>query len=309
MASHVAPSLAASSLAGPSPGRHTCHCGKSFLRKEHLRRHQATHGGPTFSCQVCGRSFSRSDLLRRHAGIHGGAAAVPDSRRGKACDTCHANKTKCDGGPQCSLCAKRGVACTYGRRDAASASASPPKSRARFSPPGSGPGSGSASPHFPDSAVTTPGVFAPLPYCASPAASTTSSAGHYHHHQPQPLTPRRQATAAALRSILASVAARSHAAPGPAPSPVPRAWLAACVDSYFATVHQRWPILHGPGTDETTDDVALVASMVMLTSWLHCDRALKPLLMEMHNLLVDQAFQHLVRRRPAPRPLRSALRR
>ncbi|PHH69428.1 hypothetical protein CDD83_5724 [Cordyceps sp. RAO-2017] len=50
---------AAAAMASHSPDRHACHCGKSFLRKEHLRRHQATHGGPTFSCQVCGRSFSR----------------------------------------------------------------------------------------------------------------------------------------------------------------------------------------------------------------------------------------------------------
>ncbi|POR34423.1 Uncharacterized protein TPAR_05391 [Tolypocladium paradoxum] len=46
-------------MISPSPDRHICHCGKSFLRKEHLRRHQATHSGPAFICLVCGRSFSR----------------------------------------------------------------------------------------------------------------------------------------------------------------------------------------------------------------------------------------------------------
>ncbi|XP_044716227.1 fungal specific transcription factor domain-containing protein [Hirsutella rhossiliensis] len=297
-------------MASQTPDRHACHCGKSFLRKEHLRRHQATHGGPTFSCQVCGRSFSRSDLLRRHAGIHGGAAAVPDSRRGKACDTCHANKTKCDGGPQCSLCAKRGVACTYGRRDAAAAGAtgsSPPTKRVRISPTGpddvSGPGPVSASapvsPPFTESSGTTPSlaaisIFAGLPPCASPAASTTSSSAGQQQQQQQ--HNNNSATWAALQSIHRAVVSRSDAGPNgppPSPSPVPKLWLSACVDSYFSTVHQRWPVLHGPGTDETTDEVAIVASIVMMTSWLHCDRSFKPLLMEIHNVLVEQAFKQL----------------
>ncbi|RDA92457.1 hypothetical protein CP533_6437 [Ophiocordyceps camponoti-saundersi (nom. inval.)] len=238
-----------------SQDRHGCHCGKSFLRKEHLRRHQATHDGPAYSCQVCGRSFSRSDLLRRHAGIHGGAAAVPDSRRGKACDTCHANKTKCDGGLQCSLCSKRGVACTYGRRDTAS---DPVPSRFPAT------GSDESPAPRPDSPPEHPVVVA-----------LSSSA----------------TTWAALRSVLAAVATRSCVASSP--GAVPKAWLAACVDSYLATIHQRWPLLHGPGVDGTTDDVALVASMVMMTAWLHCDRSFRQLLMEMHGLLVDQCFKQL----------------
>ena len=40
--------------------RHGCHCGKSFLRKEHLRRHQATHGERSHVCHVCQRSFTRT---------------------------------------------------------------------------------------------------------------------------------------------------------------------------------------------------------------------------------------------------------
>ncbi|KAK3314128.1 hypothetical protein B0H66DRAFT_567791 [Apodospora peruviana] len=38
---------------------HVCHCGKSFLRKEHLRRHEATHQAPSFVCSDCSRSFTR----------------------------------------------------------------------------------------------------------------------------------------------------------------------------------------------------------------------------------------------------------
>jgi hypothetical protein len=47
------------SMAETTPSRHICHCGKSFIRKEHLRRHQASHTGRSFQCSVCGRSFTR----------------------------------------------------------------------------------------------------------------------------------------------------------------------------------------------------------------------------------------------------------
>lgn len=39
--------------------KHVCHCGKAFIRKEHLRRHQATHGERNFTCSLCQRSFTR----------------------------------------------------------------------------------------------------------------------------------------------------------------------------------------------------------------------------------------------------------
>ncbi|KJZ71056.1 hypothetical protein HIM_09556 [Hirsutella minnesotensis 3608] len=285
-------------MASPSSSRHSCHCGKSFLRKEHLRRHQATHGGPTFSCQICGRSFSRSDLLRRHAGIHGGAAAVPDSRRGKACDTCHANKTKCDGGPQCSLCAKRGVACTFGRRDgssplkkSASVSAFTDTTSSSVSAPVSAP----VSPPFTEPEVpcsATAPTFAPLNLMAgihpanSPAASVASSVASLNSN----------ITWSALQSILAAVAVSTDNGPNALPPPssaVPKPWLSACVDTYFSTIHQRWPVLHGPSIDETTENISIVASMVMMTSWLHNDRNLKQVLMEIHSLLVEQSFKHL----------------
>lgn len=52
------------------------------------------------------------DVLRRHVNEHSST-----SRRTKACDACHANKTKCDGGEQCSLCRRRGTACHYSSSD------------------------------------------------------------------------------------------------------------------------------------------------------------------------------------------------
>ncbi|PNY25464.1 Uncharacterized protein TCAP_04596 [Tolypocladium capitatum] len=266
-------------MISPSPDRHICHCGKSFLRKEHLRRHQATHGGRAFSCLVCGRSFSRSDLLRRHAGIHGAAAAaVPDSRRGRACDTCHANKTKCDGGPQCSLCTKRGATCTYGRRDRNS---SPAKQLSSAPRAGDSPAAHATPSPFTEPDIVSSG--APVSLQAAELSRNASS------------EPEVFATKSALQSILGAVASSSGKAPNPAtqPSAVPKSWLTACVESYLGSFHDRWPILHGPSVDATTDSVALVASVVMINSWLHHDRSLREVIMEIHNHLVEQSFRQL----------------
>lgn len=48
---------------GTDPGaqpRHVCHCGKRYIRIEHLRRHQAMHGDPSYVCGICGRSYTRT---------------------------------------------------------------------------------------------------------------------------------------------------------------------------------------------------------------------------------------------------------
>lgn len=49
---------------------HECeHCGRSYTRAEHLRRHQRNHdqeGAVTCKYPSCGKTFYRSDLLQRH---------------------------------------------------------------------------------------------------------------------------------------------------------------------------------------------------------------------------------------------------
>lgn len=42
-------------------------CGKSYKRKDHLKRHLAFHSGERhFSCSVCGKRFLRADTCRVH---------------------------------------------------------------------------------------------------------------------------------------------------------------------------------------------------------------------------------------------------
>jgi hypothetical protein len=48
---------------------HSCECGKSYTRAEHLRRHQKNHtSDDVVQCNLCGRTFYRRDLLERHMG-------------------------------------------------------------------------------------------------------------------------------------------------------------------------------------------------------------------------------------------------
>ncbi|EED22985.1 hypothetical protein TSTA_064520 [Talaromyces stipitatus ATCC 10500] len=96
-------------MSGLGSTRHACHCGKSFIRKEHLTRHQATHNKPAYVCNVCQRQFSRKDLLRRHASLH----EASHTRMVVSCEACRANKSKCSGGTRCSRCARRGIECIY----------------------------------------------------------------------------------------------------------------------------------------------------------------------------------------------------
>ncbi|OAL47385.1 hypothetical protein IQ07DRAFT_468369, partial [Pyrenochaeta sp. DS3sAY3a] len=48
-------------------------CGRSFARREHLKRHCATHlpaGTGPFVCQICAKCFGRSDVLTQHEATH-----------------------------------------------------------------------------------------------------------------------------------------------------------------------------------------------------------------------------------------------
>ncbi|KAL3479735.1 hypothetical protein BJX99DRAFT_60528 [Aspergillus californicus] len=86
-------------------------CDKSFLRKEHLNRHLATHtNSRPHKCFICGRSFSRSDTLNRHVLQHN-VPADGGKRTPSACQTCRRRRSKCDSSQPCSVCVQRGEIC------------------------------------------------------------------------------------------------------------------------------------------------------------------------------------------------------
>ncbi|KAL2869618.1 Zn(II)2Cys6 transcription factor [Aspergillus lucknowensis] len=86
-------------------------CHASYVRKEHLRRHEAQHlSQASFECSTCGRRFGRNDTLRRHVRQRHGVSD-PVSRV-RACESCRGLKTRCDGGQPCRECSRRRISCS-----------------------------------------------------------------------------------------------------------------------------------------------------------------------------------------------------
>ncbi|CAG8909757.1 unnamed protein product [Penicillium egyptiacum] len=94
----------------------SCHfpgCNASYRRKEHLHRHEGKHfQQQAFSCTNCGREFGRSDTLRRHVRQRHGIIE-PLKRAQRACESCHAGKSRCEGGVPCNECVRRKIPCSF----------------------------------------------------------------------------------------------------------------------------------------------------------------------------------------------------
>jgi hypothetical protein len=108
-------------------------CSKSFIRREHLNRHLATHAEVRrFKCESCGRRFTRrsvfldpekinaqsefqanvwpcSDVLRRHMRQH--SKILPVSRAQVACTACRRKKLRCNNNTPCRTCEAAGADC------------------------------------------------------------------------------------------------------------------------------------------------------------------------------------------------------
>ncbi|CAG7925987.1 unnamed protein product [Penicillium olsonii] len=86
-------------------------CNSSYQRKEHRHRHEIHHyRGQVFRCTTCDQTFARRDTLRRHVRV---IHDVEQPLRIKiACITCRNQKARCQGGPPCANCLRRGLQCS-----------------------------------------------------------------------------------------------------------------------------------------------------------------------------------------------------
>ncbi|KAL4735389.1 hypothetical protein BDV11DRAFT_212008 [Aspergillus similis] len=86
-------------------------CTASYQQRSHLRRHEAQHyRRQAFQCSVCKQLLGRSDTVRRHMKkVHG---AKDLASRMTACASCRNRKLRCQGGPPCAECQRRGIDCS-----------------------------------------------------------------------------------------------------------------------------------------------------------------------------------------------------
>ncbi|KAF7561538.1 hypothetical protein G7046_g2602 [Stylonectria norvegica] len=257
--------------------RHVCHCGKDFLRKEHLRRHQATHGERSFVCRVCQRSFTRNDLLRRHLSRHD-ATATPDGRRGRACDACHSNKTKCDGGTQCSLCVKRNISCTYNfahtnRDNVVTAPA------ALDAP---------AVPVLESLELLALNV-APIAETGEGDASLVAGLEARSERSLEDRTPSVEILRIVDNLVSGAVPLAEHCELNEAQ----QAKFEETMESYFRRFHDCWPIIHAPTFLVDGHSVVLIVSVFMIGVWLENNDDTTESCLKIHISLMDLFFKEL----------------
>ncbi|KAF9634814.1 putative c2h2 transcription protein [Lasiodiplodia theobromae] len=123
----------------PASERHQCsQCPSSFLRLEHLKRHERDHwDSKPYTCSLCGKGFTRSDTLKRHEHVHaavssdgenGPSSVSTRSHRGRhfrACHNCAQARARCSGEDVCSRCLSKALMCEYPKKRRRSLQSSP----------------------------------------------------------------------------------------------------------------------------------------------------------------------------------------
>ncbi|KAK8000698.1 hypothetical protein PG990_013298 [Apiospora arundinis] len=272
------------------PTRHACQCGKSFIRKEHLIRHQATHGSPSHVCPQCQRSFTRNDLLRRHLQRH--TETVANGRRGvaRACDACHDNKTRCVGGTPCSLCVKRGVACSLvnkAPKDGAASSTHKPRQEPSAS--------------LPPQAEKQPDADAGPSLNAAQIIGMMSVRGEEEQNDPANYvehmreTLESQGPEEAIRQLLLGNRSRSLSLLRE-PSGQFESFAEECLKTYLDAFHDAWPFLHTTTLDLTKDNLHLASSVIVIGILLRKDvpDISRSKAVSCHETMMSQFFQHLI---------------
>ncbi|KAK8043406.1 fungal specific transcription factor domain-containing protein [Apiospora rasikravindrae] len=276
------------------PARHTCQCGRSFIRKEHLIRHQAVHGSASHVCPQCQRSFTRSDLLRRHLQRHVETAA--NGRRGvaRACDACHGNKLTWDrlgvSAEHLVPCvSKRGIACSLlkkGLKHGAASSTQSPQETA----------GSSQSPETEERAATNS---AP-PLNSVQIIGMMSVRGEEDQNLPSEYVERMQEVLRAegpeeaMSRLLSDNRSRSLSILGQTGGQFEN-FAEEHLKTYINVFHEAWPLLQATTLDVLKDNLHLASSIITIGILLKKDASdiSRSKALFCHEIMIGLSFQRL----------------
>lgn len=181
----------------------------------------------------------------------------------RACEACRSNKTKCDGGPTCSLCAKRGVGCIF----------SPPKTR-RGNNNGAGPGEKeknvSANDPILNNNPATGGPPEDEEMDDAPISQSSSD--------------KRQ-WGSALPPCPLMNAGMSDST---------KEYMLSCYECYLALFHHRWRIIHAATFRFEEQHCKVMGSVVMIGAWLRNQDNDRQYAQIVHHQLVEDFIELLV---------------
>ncbi|KAI1763524.1 hypothetical protein GGR53DRAFT_497427 [Hypoxylon sp. FL1150] len=289
---------------------HVVGCGKKFTRKEHLNRHNLTHEPVhQHKCHVCGRRYARSDVFKRHLKQHNPPIPQPAEVR-RICLPCGERHTQCDGNSPCSACITNWTECRWANSNNSQANGlkeSPPISTGEAI--SAGPVAGMLpSSHdqilYPSNPQSwTPGLYpATPPYSLGPSDSSTDhqaqnvvgSAG-FATDEPNISAIRGEPVQDDMSSSCLRISQATANSPDSTAAVKINAILnkdlpttRRLVDLFISEIHPYWAILHTPTFKIYETPSVLIASMVMLASWLENGaehRELAPILFEELNLV------------------------
>ncbi|KAL4913614.1 hypothetical protein BDW62DRAFT_220585 [Aspergillus aurantiobrunneus] len=248
-------------------------CTAQYRRKEHLTRHARKHypTAPRLTCEVCSKTFDRTDSLRRHWQLH---LREGDNtpRTSKACDQCHASKTRCSGGEPCSVCSRRGALCTFNRLSKRTVARDSPGVEGQAEPQSFNAVYQSST----DSSVRNPD---PLHH-SYPTAMQTSFSGseiqdlllqHENHL-------REKGLLASCRAEPANESQQRGSSP--------ELDIDRYVDVYFSHFHYEWPVVHKRSFRLSKEPQILLLAVVMIGLWITGDCAAQFRAEAMHDKLL-----------------------
>lgn len=228
-----------------------------------MNRHARKHYPATQpTCEDCGKTFDRSDTLRRHRQLHlrDGQERMP--RAARACDCCHASKTRCDGKKPCNVCSRRGLRCTFSRS--------------------------------PKQALV--GNAATSKVMSEPEVQTSRTSVDYQEHErsersERPLTPGASKEVQTLilqhenylrdTTLLTRTERNGEGDQG-------QLDIEYHVEIYFAHFHSQWPIIHKPSflLSKDSQPHVLILSLAMIGLWVTGEMAARTRAKNMHEKLV-----------------------